>query len=92
MYQKKTLRKMTPLARRLAVQANEAERHAKRLQRLVDMVMELKQEAKLDAAMLDADARSHALFEPCGLCGGTDKALDPDTLRVGCRSCGEWAA
>lgn len=94
MYQKKTLRKMTPLAKKLAIQANEAERHANRLRSLVEQVWELEQEASLDSSLLRAGAGqlNPALLDACMHCGSGDKAIDPETLKVGCRSCGEWAA
>ena len=47
MYQKRTLRKMKPVQRRLAIQSNEIERVQRRLRRLVEEVAGVEQEVLL---------------------------------------------
>ena len=84
MYQKKTLRRMSPNRRRLAEAANEVERGLRKMQKLVDLMEELEQDAERGredrealhtwAASADEDTRREERLPvanpPCGVCQG----------------------
>ena len=71
MYQRRTLRKMKPVQRRLAIQYNEIERVQRRLRRLVEEVAGVEQEVLLWEAAdnNDRDNLVGMLRLPCPDCG-----------------------
>ncbi len=78
MYQKRTLRRMRPLQRRLAVQCNDLERALRRLRKLVEEMGTVEDDALMwtAAQRWEEDSRRHVLrlsvgeaWPPCPDCG-----------------------